>query len=412
MSKIDMNQGAWLKIQESDLWGSVEGVLKLSFDHLSSPSLKKCFAYCAMFPEDFCFEKEQLIELWIAEGFIEAPDGSSMTMMEIGNKYFNELFPNSLFLDVEKNTCGNVLTCNMHDMVHDLAVSVSKVETLIFKANSTSTTDGISHTRHLAVSHHGESIPRLVKAVAPKLHSLFSKIDVFEKMSMTFKSLRVLKFFGAGCTNLKLPAAMGELKHLGYLDVSETSIRTLPRSITRLYNLQTLRFIDCWELTLPDGLRNLISLRHIHFDLAILQPVDLQHLTSLQTLPMFAVGAVERRHRNDELKCLNQLVGELRICQLEHVKDKDEARGARLCNKPYLGKLIFEWSTMRGGYGNLEEVLENLQPHPNLLSLIIRNYAGQKFPSWMLRPDNGLFLLDNLMELELIECINCKSLPP
>ncbi|KAK6255507.1 hypothetical protein SCA6_016812 [Theobroma cacao] len=169
----------------------------------------------------------------------------------------------------------------------------------------------------------------------------------------------------------------------------------------------------CWSLTLPDGLRNLISLRHIHFDHETLQPVEIGHLTSLQTLTMFIVG-LEKGRLIDELKCLDELCGELKICKLERVRDKEEAMRANLLHKTKLCKLIFEWSSAKDSYGNTEEVLEGLRPHSNLHSLIIRNYAGENFPSWIVRSVAGsstLFLLNNLMELELIECRRCKSLP-
>ncbi|KAF2296402.1 hypothetical protein GH714_037759 [Hevea brasiliensis] len=48
---------------------NVESVLKLSFDHLP-PLLKSCFAYCSIFPKDFYIVKEELVKLWMAEGFL------------------------------------------------------------------------------------------------------------------------------------------------------------------------------------------------------------------------------------------------------------------------------------------------------------------------------------------------------
>ncbi|KAE8680848.1 Detected protein of unknown function [Hibiscus syriacus] len=183
MCNIEKSQDAWMKIETSDVWGSGESVLKLNFDRLSSPSLKKCFAYCAMFPRDYCFEKDQLIQLWMAEGFL----GNSMAMVDI--------------------------------------------------------------------------------------------------------------------------ASLGELKHLRYFDISKTFIRALPGSIAKLYNLQTLRLM-------------------------------------------------ERGHWIEELGCINQLHGELRICNLQHVRHKQEANGANLHRKEKLCEVILEWRwTVRDC--NSEQVLED-----------------------------------------------------
>ncbi|KAB2092140.1 hypothetical protein ES319_A02G008300v1 [Gossypium barbadense] len=396
MRKIERSRAAWLKIQKSDVWDSVYSVLRLSLDHLSSPCLKKCFAYCAMFPKDFCFRKEQLIQLWMAEGFL----GGSKEMMDTGNRYFHELLSNSLFQDEGKDRCGNILTCKMHDLVHDLALSVSKFETLIFQENSSCSTDEVSHIRHLSIGYDGESLPIILTAVAPKLHSLFSEIDVFKKLSRTFTSLRVLKFSGADI--LELPASLGELKHLRYMDISKTSIKVLPQSITKLYMLQTLRFMGCRELAFPDGLRNFISLKHIHFDQRSSQPIELRHLISLQTLPMFFVR--DNELHLDALECLNELGGQLKICDLQSVRDKEEARKANLRLKTKLCKVIFEWTNFSND--TCEEVLEGLQPHSGLQSLIVWNYGGEKLPSWMSRPVHG----SNIVGIS--NCINCKSLPP
>ncbi|KAH1038126.1 hypothetical protein J1N35_039869 [Gossypium stocksii] len=414
MSKIESSPSAWWEIQKNSVWGSpesvleVDSVLKLSFDRLSSPSLKKCFAYCAMFPKDYCFKKEELIQLWMAEGFL----GSSMAMVDNGNKYLNELLSNSLFQDVKKDTCGNIRTFKMHDSVHDLSLSVSKFNALIFQENSTSITNECSHIRHLNVGCDGESLPRMLTIVAPKLYSLFSEIDVFKKLpkSFKFKRLRVLKLVGSSYV-FELPDSLGELKHLRYLDISRTSIKTLPKSSTKLYHLQTLRLLGLVRFTFPDGLENLISLKHLYFDSQELQPDNIGNLTCLQTIPVFYVGS-ERGRSIKELGSLNELRGELEIRRLQCVRNKQEANGANLHLKEKLCKLIFdfEWSDS----DNSDEVMESLQPHSNLQSLTVRCYLGNSFPSWMLRPvgDSGLFLLNNLMELNLFNCDNCESLPP
>nr|KJB20835.1 hypothetical protein B456_003G167600 [Gossypium raimondii]KJB20836.1 hypothetical protein B456_003G167600 [Gossypium raimondii] len=425
MRKIEMSPLAWSKIQISDAWGSMESVLKLSFDHLSSPYVKKCFAYCAMFPKDYCFGKEELIQLWTAEGFLGSSKqlwmaegflGSSMAMEDIGDKYLNELLSNSLFQDVEKDKFGNILTFKMHDLVHDLSLSVSQFDTLFFQEKSRLTSKDCSHIRHLKVGCDGESLPEILTAVAPKLYSLFSEIDVFKKLSKSFTRLRVLKFVGAA-NICELPDSLGELKHLRYLDVSRTSIKALPKSATKLYHLQTLRLLGLPGLTLPDGLEILTSLKHLYFDKKEHQLVNIGNLTCLQTLPIFFVGS-ERGHSIKELGSLDELRGELKICHLEGVRDEQEAKGANLHRKEKLFKVIFDFGRCDSGSSdyNSEEVMEGLQPHSKLQSLTVSDYRGESFPSWMLRPvgdsNTDLFLLNNLMELKFFCCMNCESLPP
>jgi hypothetical protein len=108
----------------------------------------------------------------------------------------------------------------------------------------------------------------------------------------------------------------------------------------------------------------------------------------------------------EELGCLKELRGALKICKLEQVRDREEAEKAELSGKG-MNKLVFEWSYDEGNSSvNSEDVLEGLQPHPDLRSLEIKGYRGENFSSWM-----STILLNNLMELRLKDCSKCRQLP-
>ncbi|XP_027118738.1 putative disease resistance protein RGA4 [Coffea arabica] len=72
---------------------SILQILKLSFDHLPTPAAKKCFAYWSIFNKDFNLKKEQVVQLWMAEGFLYSNQGSDV-MEKTGIKIFHLLLQN------------------------------------------------------------------------------------------------------------------------------------------------------------------------------------------------------------------------------------------------------------------------------------------------------------------------------
>ncbi|KAM7474142.1 hypothetical protein LguiB_021385 [Lonicera macranthoides] len=421
-SKKDKDE--WLDVCESVPWVSSEdenevvmGILKLSFNHLPSPSIKQCFAYCSIFIKDCDIEKEQLIQIWMALGFLQFGDfGSSKKVMEdVGNQIFNDLVRNSLFQDVTKDMYGNIVHCKMHDLVHDLAQSVSKSE--CFCLENDSLVNDIPQVRHLALYSSGEAIwTALSKEKARCLHTLFLHDSILNNIA-NFKCLRVLKLSGVLSENLL--NIISKMKHLRYLDLSNASITVLPKSIGKLYNLQTLR-LGFGVKELPDELSNLINLRHLHSEgTSFHQPMQLGRLTCLQTLPWFDVGR-EKGRRIEELGFLKHLRGSILIRCLEQVSGREEAQKANLFEKTNAYKLQFQWSRDRevNMKNDDEEVLEGLQPHSHLKRLSVQYFLGNKFPTWMMKMmvnidgrDGRWLPLENLVEIGLRGCKNCEYLP-
>ncbi|GKV06763.1 hypothetical protein SLEP1_g18609 [Rubroshorea leprosula] len=394
----------WQAIIENRVWDSLEkegisDIIKFSYDHLPTLALKQCFAFCSIFPKGFVMEREMLIQLWMALGFLESPEEiSNMAAEDVGDKYFRYLLSYYLFQEERRdNVTGSVESCKMHDLIHDFAQSISKSETLIVEKWLGS---NISHdVRHLNLIGGRKMVSTIVGDVAKKLQTLFSKHGFSSGVQVDLKRLRVLSLDGASDVK-QLPTCFGNLKRLRYLDISRTQMKELPEFISKLYNLQTFRFIGCISLQMPPGgIGDLINLRHICFSDEERMPANLGRLTNLQTLPLFFVGTTEG-HKIEELGSLRELKGRLEIHKLELVMGKSEAEAAKLKEKA-VDVLKLCWRKE----GNCDEdVLEGLQPHSNIRILSIEGYGGRKLASWML-------LLNSLVDLTITCCKMLHRIP-
>ncbi|RXH98081.1 hypothetical protein DVH24_010406 [Malus domestica] len=407
----------WSAILQSKICDSPEAKeiiiseLKLSLDNLKFPFLKQCFTYCSMFKKGSEIERDDLIQLWMAQGLLcPSSENSDLEMEDIGTEYFHILLQNSLLQDLTKDEFGVVAKCKMHALVHDFAEHVSKFESATSDSNETVGTLKIRHASH---------IPTLVLQSIPKkslrgLRSLFSNSEVPSHMLPRFRGLHVLNLYNADIK--ELPISIGKLKQLRYLNVSRTKIEALPKSVGKLHNLQTLRMEHCRRLKVFSmEMGDLINLRHIYFGPVQKKKranfgwyreshVRVGQLTSLRTMPYFIVSPDGTSRGIEELAGLNHLKGELAIYDLEHARDGEEAKKSNLVGKKNIRKLSLIWGEeMRPCNNSEEDVLQGLQPHPNLEILEIRNFMGAQFPSW--KPHN------NLKEIRLFQCDVCEEAP-
>lgn len=227
--------------------------LRLSYNHLPY-NLKQCFSYCSIFPKDFEFNRNRLVSLWMAQGFIP----KDIQELEcIGVQYFSYLLSRSFFQEA-KSCAGNVY-CKMHDLVHDLALYVSQEDLVIVTHDSSNVN---KNCRHLAFRNYNLPVEKVSQSIlkAKKLRTIVVEDNAKIMWIFKFKYLRVLMLqFDFS----EIPGSIGGLVHLRLLGLSKSyQLRKLPKSICKLHHLQTLNLEGCSGLEeLPCNIRHMINLR-------------------------------------------------------------------------------------------------------------------------------------------------------
>ncbi|CAA2974824.1 disease resistance RPP13 1 [Olea europaea subsp. europaea] len=399
-------------------------VLKLSYHHLP-PELKRCFAYCALFPKDYEFDKFQLVYFWMAEGLLQESK-KHKSIEDVGSQYFDELLARSFF----QQSTANALCFVMHDLFNDLAMSVASDKCLRMDTTKENLPRKICEkARHLSFMRNGyETYHRfnflnevqklrtfLPRPVQPEYygnipHNFLSQRILIHSLPNLYR-LRMLSLNGYSI--YELPDSIGDLRHLRYLGLAQTPLTCLPQSVCTLINLQVLILSGCRRLTkLPTSMENLINLRHLDIsDTGKLHemPRGIAQLTSLRTLTNLIVSKNNGMSLK-ELGNLSFLQGDISIEELENVVYVQEATDARLMDKTSLNGIRLAWSKDFDDSRNkilALDVLNALKPHKNLSTLEIMYYGGENFSKWI-----GDSEFAKLAKISFEFCKNCTTLPP
>ncbi|EHA8590841.1 putative disease resistance protein RGA4 [Cocos nucifera] len=403
--QANLDGGHWRNILRSELWELAEDPYdimpssRLGYQHLPS-HLQWCFAYCSAFPRGYPFDVDKLINIWIAQGLVQSKEMNKRPE-DVGREYVDDLVSRS-YLEIPNYTKSYWRRRYhvMHDLLHELAVSVCLDECLVYEAREL----GImpKTIRHLSVSQWAE-----LNCLC-ECESLRTLI-VNSKHGIDFGGLRSIRVLDLSYSYMsQLPDGISHLIHLRYLDLSGNSIHSLPESLCRLYHLQTLIVPDICH-RLPKGVTNLINLRHLSAsDQAVSWIAEIGKLTCLQELKEFHVRIV-RGHDIGQLKNMRELRGELCIQSLEDVGSKEEAIEARLKDKIHIENLQLKWSRWirKKNRPDAQEILECLQPPPVLKVLELHWFRGAQSPSWLATQS-----LQSLQSIYLRGCERWQRLPP
>ncbi|KAL6596978.1 hypothetical protein ACP70R_047112 [Stipagrostis hirtigluma subsp. patula] len=410
---MSLTKEHWMTVQNSELWqlpyqeNEILPALRLTYLYLPQ-ELKRCFAFCSIFEKDYSFVRHEIVDIWVAAGFV-APVGS-MRLEDVGMRYLDDLRSRFLFQSDPK--FPNQTRYVMHDLIHDMAQSVSVDECLMIQdLMSYQNQRRMPHTvRHMSVNVDAVSlsIMRDIQYLN-KLRSLRSGTSLNVEITWFNQLTNILFLSLKGCESEKLPESICELNSLRYLDISDSRVRELPEKFGCLYNLQVLDATRSSLRTVHKDVTKLINLRQLALppaaSMALPRVSGLGNLSGLQNLRVFIVGKQNGR-RISELKSMNQLSGTLTIKDLHNVQSKEEASEARLVDKQYLKALVLCWECSRVFRSSDNGVVEGLHPHSRIEHLKVHEFCGDRFsPSWFNPLD-----LPNLRSLRLAQCPLLKSL--
>lgn len=361
------------------------------------PRQRQSFAFCSIFPQNYLFDKDRLVNMWISHDFIEHSESGDTRLEDIGSKLFDELVERSFFQATFDNK-----RYTMHDLVRALAIAVSSHECFLHRETPERPSPTV---RHLALQVSNQlHIHELNKYKNLRTILLFGHCDskeiydVIDTMLANSRSIRVLDLSHLEALTNILPS-IPSLKKLRFFDLSFTRINNL-RSFP--CSLQALYLRGYTRNSIPQTINRLANLRHLYVDSTALSLIpDIGQLSQLQELENFSAGK-RNGFMINEMKNMQELCGKICISNIHVIKNTHEAKDANMTEKKHLEALVLK------GRNVSTDILEGLQPHSNLRELMIKGYRASTLPSWMLQAH----IFTKLQSLHIGDCRLLAVLPP
>ncbi|GLJ14871.1 hypothetical protein SUGI_0241970 [Cryptomeria japonica] len=265
----------------SDNEQSILDILKLSYDSLPA-HLKACFTHLSSFPGDKEIYFEHLINLWIGEGFIPAGE----EQWDVACDFLHQLV-NLCLLELSERMVNGWLAqyCKIHDLLHDLAINISRENNCAFSLEEVSTHPSVG-TGWCRISLANKDVDD--NAISKTHPVCLRTLLVSHNRRITsipenlFTAMRRLRVLDLSFTDISaLPASVGKLKLLKMLNLRGTRIEEVPECVRHLKSLLYFA-IDCKGL--PVWIGELKRLQHLGCWLIDRMPKGITELASLRTL--------------------------------------------------------------------------------------------------------------------------------
>ncbi|KAM3296666.1 hypothetical protein ACQJBY_038824 [Aegilops geniculata] len=427
----DRKHREWEMVLNDSIWsisGMPEGLnnaVHLSYEDLSS-SAKQCFLHYSLLPKTTVFYSDEIIGMWISEGFLH---GTSDDLEELGSKHYKELILRNLIEPDTKYVDQNV--CYMHDVVRSFAQFVARDEALAAHSGEANIVNKLTAHGFLRLSleskaSESDGLDWSSLQAQKTLRALISvgHINIKPGDSLVhFPCLRTLHIDSEDV--VALLQSLHKLKHLRYLSLTNNDISSLPDSIGKMKLLKYISLRGCKQFVeLPRSILKLGELRYFNFSGTSISgiPRGFCALTNLRLVYGFPVSVDGDWCSLEELGPLSRL-RRLGIHGLEDVTISSSATKAKLGEKVHLTRLSLDCGRRLGDDGLIKEedsvsveeqqriemVCDELRPPPGLDNLEINGYFGRRLPRWMM---SSLVVPHNSLRILFInDLVCCTQLP-
>jgi disease resistance protein RPS2 len=413
----------------------LDACLRLSYDALykENTHLQLCFLYiAASFSEDQIIHANHVIPLWAGEGLLvkQTGDHVSYSSFALGRFYVNLLADRCLIEPILRNL-NDIVFFKIHDVLRDLGIRIAEAEKTFYCGvgrglRTLDANECSRRTRILLSNNKLSSLPNSMRA--PELCSLImdGNKDLTKIPKRVIKSMVSLKVLDLSGTSVQsLPESVGSLKQLACLLLSSMPINLLPASLTNLVNLEILDLSRSSIRELPANLHNLKSLRHLAMDKCdhlLNLPCSFSRLTSLERLSMYGctVWGKGVRTRRTTVASINNLASLKNLARLDLTNNGEVIREGTFRNMIGMDTLNLQLTKMESLPTDMINMsnLNNLYMEcPDLVKMESNFCDFQNitdltlFKCGMLEELPYLHKLKRLRKLEIIECSILKKLP-
>ena len=349
--------------------------------------LKYCFLYMSIFPENYLVKRRRLVRLWIAEGFVIEKIG--MTLEEVGEGYLEELIDRNLIKANELDFDGLPKSVGVHSLMLMMILSITHEENFCTVCTEGAPRNLTPNTRRLSIQKQDFEVSQPL----PRVRSFFSFGIAKIKIDSDFKLLNVLDIQGTPLE--EFPSAITKLLLLlRYLSLRNTNIKSIPRSLSNLRQLETLDLKQTLVTRVPKAVLQLEKLRHLlvyrynymegvpPFDIVqgFKAPMRISELKNLQTLSFVKASVQHRMSRH--LRMIQRL-GNLTQLRKLGVVELAKEDGANLCHS--IGKMpnLHSLSVTSLSMDVPLELDAMTYNPPAFLQRLYLKGTLQKFPSWI-----------------------------